>query len=88
MNDELKAQVLAEVLEFGSAPPPQPGDFTLGDYIKAWQEKYEQRLPSSTGQDRLARLVADGLLAKEHVLLEGKIRLVYRRVQGDEIQED
>ena len=86
MNDELKAQVLAEVLEFGSAPLAQPGDFTLGDYIKAWQEKYEQRLPSSTGQDRLARLVADGLLTKERVLLGNRPQVVYRKVQGDEVQ--
>ena len=84
MDDSLKAQVLAEVLEFGSAPLAQPGDFTLGDYVKAWQEKHERRLPDSTAQDRLSRMVAEGVLVKEHVLLEGKIRPVYRRVRGDE----
>ena len=83
MDDELKAQVLAEVLEFGSAPAAQPGDFTLGDYIKAWQEKHKRRLPDSTAQDQLSRMVAEGVLVKERVLLEGKIRPVYRRVQGE-----
>jgi len=84
MDDQLKAQVLAEVLEFGSAPLAQPGDFTKTDYIKGWQEKHDRLLPLTTAQSHLERMISKGLLVKERALLEGKLRTVYRRVREDE----
>lgn len=76
MNDDRKAQLLAEIIAL-TAPPDPVGDqeFTVGEFAAAGHCGRKQ------AQDRLDRLVERGQLTRRQATQRGRPCWAYRKVQ-------